>query len=113
MITFAGTVLVFTCIPVFLHFDLSMEKEVPNWIFLYATVIMLLYQATDALDGIHARNTQMFSPLGQLFDAAIDSILHGVMLISLFQALRVGGGLFSQTIFQTLVVSAAVVTRFR
>lgn len=52
----------------------SQEDYFPNWIFLFNTISMLLYQTLDNMDGKHARKTNSSSPLGLLFDHGCDAI---------------------------------------
>lgn len=50
------------------------EEVVPNWIFLYNAIAILLYQTLDNMDGKQARRTQSSSPLGLLFDHGCDAV---------------------------------------
>ncbi|SBS98949.1 ethanolaminephosphotransferase, putative [Plasmodium malariae] len=53
-------------------FDISNKKN--DYIFLYISFFLFMYQTLDALDGKQARRTNTSSPLGQLFDHGCDSI---------------------------------------
>jgi ethanolaminephosphotransferase len=47
------------------------------------------YRLLDALDGKHARNTKMSSPMGELFDHACDSVGTSFLVLIVFKALKV------------------------
>lgn len=51
-----------------------MKGYIPNWIYLYEGISILLYSILDNMDGKQARRTHSSSPLGLLFDHGCDSI---------------------------------------
>eukprot|EP01022_Parablepharisma_sp_SALTPOND_P005277 TRINITY_DN122063_c2_g1_i1.p8 TRINITY_DN122063_c2_g1~~TRINITY_DN122063_c2_g1_i1.p8 ORF type:complete len:105 (+),score=12.54 TRINITY_DN122063_c2_g1_i1:375-689(+) len=104
MITFAGMVLVFLAEAVFLYYDVNFDQDIPSWAFVYMSVTLLLYQALDAFDGIHARNIRMCSPLGQLFDAGIDAPLHGICVAIHLRAVKMGSSFLGFFYFHSLIV---------
>jgi len=52
----------------------SQRAVVPNWVFAFNALAMLLYQTLDNMDGKQARKTLSSSPLGLLFDHGCDAI---------------------------------------
>ncbi len=96
---------IFIAEAVFLYYDLSLAKTVPSWLFIYMTISLLVYQALDAFDGMHARNLRACSPLGQLFDAGIDAPLHGIIIAAHLQSVKAGSGPLTFLYFHSLVVS--------
>ncbi|EGR34051.1 hypothetical protein IMG5_025610 [Ichthyophthirius multifiliis] len=72
MVTFIGFLFIISQYILMMFFDLSMQKELPSWVFLFASISVFIYQTLDALDGKQARRTNPSSPLGQLFDHGCD-----------------------------------------
>jgi len=105
MITFTGMVVVFIAEFVVLYHDLSLASNIPSWVFFYCAGSLLVYQALDAFDGMHARNIKIGSPLGQLFDAGIDAPLHGFLIMMQFEALKNGSSFVAFFYFISLVAS--------
>lgn len=93
MVTFLGTVFVVAAEIVLLCFDMTFAKTIPGWCLAYFGISLFIYQTMDALDGIHARNHKMSSPLGQLFDAGIDAPLHGFLACVHLESLKIGSSL--------------------
>eukprot|EP00559_Dactyliosolen_fragilissimus_P004031 CAMPEP_0184859362 /NCGR_PEP_ID=MMETSP0580-20130426/4371_1 /TAXON_ID=1118495 /ORGANISM="Dactyliosolen fragilissimus" /LENGTH=418 /DNA_ID=CAMNT_0027355961 /DNA_START=64 /DNA_END=1317 /DNA_ORIENTATION=+ len=60
--------------PLYREEDDSKIKIVPEWIFLWNGIAMLIYQTLDNMDGKQARRTGSSSPLGLLFDHGCDAI---------------------------------------
>lgn len=50
------------------------KDSIPNWVFCYHAVALLVYQTLDNMDGKQARRTGSSSPLGLLFDHGCDAI---------------------------------------
>ena len=92
MITLIGALVNFSCLLVILLHDLSYSKDLPSWAYVYIALGILVYQGLDDLDGIHARNLRMSSPLGLLCDHGIDAVLEGVIVISQLETLQAGSG---------------------
>jgi len=72
---------------------MTFAQNIPSWCLFYFAVAFFVYQTMDALDGIHARNHKMSSPLGQLFDAGIDAPLHGFLASVHLESLKIGTSL--------------------
>ena len=58
----------------YLPFDLSMQKQMPPYFYLWTAFCLFAYQTLDAIDGKQARRTGTSSPLGQLFDHGCDAL---------------------------------------
>lgn len=104
MITFIGTVVVIIAEIALLTHDLSLSKDVPGWRLVYYAISIVVYQTMDTLDGIHARNHRMSSPLGQLFDAGIDAPLHGFLETAHLQAIKAGNSMIGYLYLVSLIV---------
>ena len=52
----------------------SVENPVPEWIFLFHALALLIYQTLDNMDGKQARKTGSSSPLGLIFDHGCDAM---------------------------------------
>lgn len=104
MVTFIGTVFVVVAEIILLSLDMTLEKTIPAWCLVYFGISMFIYQTMDALDGIHARNHKMSSPLGQLFDAGIDAPLHGFLASAHLESLKAGTNFLGFLYLFTLAV---------
>jgi len=104
MLTFAGTVVVIIAEIVMLSYDMTLAKTIPGWLIVYIAVSFLVYQILDTLDGIHARNHRMSSPLGQLFDAGIDAPLHGFLKAQHLGILKAGSSMLGFSYLTALIV---------
>ena len=85
-----------------LFYDLTMEKELPPYIYLAFAVIVFLGQTFDAIDGKHARNTGKSSPLGQLMDHGCDAFSNSFICIMVCQTTKFGGTIYT-VLIQSLV----------
>ena len=90
-------------------YDFTLKGTIPSWTFFYSAFAIFAYQTLDSLDGIHARNINASSPLGQLFDHGIDAFAHGVLTMIHLQALSTGSSSFSFVILSTLAVTISYV----
>lgn len=104
MITFTGTVLVVIAEIVLLSYDTSLASTLPSWLLVYISISFIIYQTMDTLDGIHARNHRMSSPLGQLFDAGIDAPLHGFLEMQHLATLKAGTSMLGFAYLTALIV---------
>jgi len=74
-----------------LYYDSTFTKDIPHWVYIFASICQFIYQTLDAVDGKHARTTKASSPLGQLFD-------HGnILVLNLLVNLNKGCDSFSMT----------------
>jgi len=48
--------------------------KIPNWLYIYNGICMIVYYTLDCMDGKQARRTKTSSPVGQLFDHGIDCL---------------------------------------
>ena len=71
-----GIFMVIAFIPYILY--VTPTSPIPLWIHLLTVLCIFLYQTADNLDGKQARRTQSSSPLGELFDHGVDSIMIGI-----------------------------------
>ena len=65
----------------FIALDLTMQKPLPNSLYIWSVVSYFIYQTLDAIDGKQARRTGNSSPLGQLFDHGCDSLQATISLV--------------------------------
>lgn len=111
MITFIGTVVVIIAEVVLLYHDMTLANTIPSWCFIYISISFIIYQTMDTLDGIHARNYRMSSPLGQLFDAGIDAPLHGFLEAQHLEALKAGHSMLGFVYLVSLIVISFLTSR--
>lgn len=88
LVTFIGFIFVISSYAVMLCYDLSVSKELPDWVFAKAAACTFIYQTLDAVDGKQARRTKSSSPLGQLFDHGCDSFSVTFFLLAVAQACK-------------------------
>jgi len=106
-----GMVAAMSGVAVLAYQDLTFNKIIPPWCFVYMAFSAFMYQTFDAVDGLHARALKASSPLGQLFDHGIDALLHGALLCTQMEALKLGSSLLSFFYFQGLFVFLYVYIR--
>jgi ethanolaminephosphotransferase len=84
LITFVGFLFIVVAYLLMLCYDFTFKKEIPSWVFLFASFAIFVYQTLDAMDGKQARRTKSSSALGQLFDHGCDSfvIIFGALMLS-------------------------------
>ncbi|EGR33317.1 hypothetical protein IMG5_056150 [Ichthyophthirius multifiliis] len=99
-VTFIGFAFVVSQYVVMLVYDVTLTRELPSWVFLWAAFCSFIYQTLDAVDGKQARRTGTSSPLGQLFDHGCDSFSVTFFLLGVAQAVK----MHPQYIFYLLVI---------
>jgi len=91
LITLAGGLFCVTATAIAMYLTPTYTEIVPRWAcFVYALCIFL-YQTMDNIDGKQARRTGAGSPLGELFDHGVDSLVMGMFVMIVSTVLRVGG----------------------
>jgi ethanolaminephosphotransferase len=81
MVTLIGVFAQFLGIVLILFYDTSMTQTLPIATHLTFAFLMFCAQTFDAVDGIHARNTNRCSPLGQLMDHGCDAFSNSFFII--------------------------------
>lgn len=56
--------------------NLNRETQIPGWAHIVAAACFFMFQTADACDGKHARRTKMCSPLGDLLDHGVDTLVY-------------------------------------
>lgn len=91
LLTFAGFMLtVFNCVLIaYYDFDFTAanhveQNQIPRWVFLVASVNVLVAYTLDGIDGKQARRTGTSTPLGELFDHGLDSYSSLFIMIYIF-----------------------------
>jgi len=78
--------------------DPSMREPPPIMYHAIGALCLCIYQQLDAMDGKHARNTKQSSPLGQLFDHGVDSMVVVLMNHIMSSCLQLGSRQVSFTL---------------
>jgi len=89
-VTLIGFVFMAASYGTMLFYDSTFTKDIPHWIYIFASVCQFIYQTLDAVDGKHARTTKCSSPLGQLFDHGCDSFSMCFLILTVCQMTRLG-----------------------
>jgi ethanolaminephosphotransferase len=101
LITFIGFVGVLIALSLTIYyFPTNMtdeNKTVPSWVYLCIAVLLFYYQTVDAVDGKHARNTNMQSALGELFDHGLDALQITIQGFIMCNVLQLGTTLWTFT----------------
>jgi len=66
-------------------------EVLPGWACFVCAICIFLYQTMDNIDGKQARRTGAGSPLGELFDHGVDSLVMGMFVMIVSPVLRAGG----------------------
>jgi ethanolaminephosphotransferase len=85
VLTLSGFLLHVTIVLLFAYYDYDysttsndwgMRKEpIPSWVWLYAAVAHFTAHTLDGIDGKQARRTKSSTPVGELFDHGLDSMV--------------------------------------
>ena len=67
------------------------RETVPRWACFVYAVLIFLYQTMDNIDGKQARRTGAGSPLGELLDHGVDSLVMGMFVMVVASVLGGGG----------------------
>ena len=90
LITLAGGVACAVAAGLAMVLSPQYASDVPPWAcFVYALCIFV-YQTMDNIDGKQARRTGSGSPLGELFDHGVDSLVMGMFVMIVGSVLRAG-----------------------
>lgn len=95
MVTLIGVIAQLIAIVFIFLYDVTLSKEVPQWLLWFFIFTIFFGQTTDAIDGKHARNTKRCSPLGQMMDHGCDAFSNSFIIIMASQAYRYSGTLYS------------------
>ncbi|CAL8094587.1 unnamed protein product [Calicophoron daubneyi] len=68
----------------------DLRSQIPALPLVLHVLGVFLYQTLDALDGLHARQTNTCSPLGELFDHGCDAIAMTLLALGFFSAMGLG-----------------------
>ncbi|KAH3764309.1 CDP-alcohol phosphatidyltransferase [Pelomyxa schiedti] len=83
VITLFGGCCVATCVALCAYFSPTMTEKVPAAAIAACAVLIYTYQLADNVDGKQAKRTGAGSPLGELFDHGVDSLVMGMMGVML------------------------------
>jgi phosphatidylglycerophosphate synthase len=109
MVTLIGVLIQTLGIFVILFYDTSLTQQLPTIIYVFFAFLMFCAQTFDAIDGIHARNTDRCSPLGQLMDHGCDAFSNSFFIVMLGQTHQFGCSYYT-VILQSMVQVRIVVT---
>jgi len=84
----------------------NLDTDLPRWAYFMAAFATFAYQTLDAIDGKQARRTGASSPLGEMFDHSIDSIVTLFHAITFLICIRFGAG-WSAYLFIVMTFFAA------
>lgn len=105
LITMIGFMFMLGSYLIMLPYDTTFIQKIPSTVLVFSAFFQFLYQTLDACDGKQARRIGLSSPLGMLMDHGCDSISSTVIMMSLFQSLRLGLNTYTYTMLM-LVNSA-------
>jgi len=91
LITLAGGIFCFTATVLAMDLAPTYIEVVPSWACFAFALLIFLYQTMDNIDGKQARRTGAGSPLGELFDHGVDSLVMGMFVMIVSSVLRAGG----------------------
>lgn len=86
--------IVFACL-LNVYYDYEMLGVAPSFVYYNNALCLFIYMMFDAVDGKQARRTKSGSPLGQLFDHGIDSVVATLSVIMFASAMGLGRSLES------------------
>jgi phosphatidylglycerophosphate synthase len=86
MVTVTSVICQLLGLVVILYYDTTLTYQFSNYFYFFFVTLLFLAQTFDAVDGIHARNTDRCSPLGQLMDHGCDAFSNSFAIIILSQA---------------------------
>ena len=90
MLTFTGTLCLIFAAALNLMFDLTLDEDIPSWVYIVTAICFFVYQTLDAIDGKQARRTGSSSPLGQLFDHGCDAFGTTLLILTACQGMKLG-----------------------
>ncbi|ELQ74865.1 sn-1,2-diacylglycerol ethanolamine- and cholinephosphotransferase [Trachipleistophora hominis] len=95
LITVFGFIFIVFACAVNVYYDYEMVGAAPSFVYYTNAVCLFIYMMFDAVDGKQARRTKTGSPLGQLFDHGIDSLVATLTVIMFTSSLGFGRSLES------------------
>lgn len=90
IITILGGVFILISLIMTLYFDFDCSGKAPSFVYFLNGIFLFLYMLCDAVDGKQARRTSSGSPLGQLFDHMVDSLVASAVPVMLASAMKLG-----------------------
>jgi phosphatidylglycerophosphate synthase len=102
MVTVIGVLVQTLGIFAILLYDTSLTLPLPSIFYIFFAFLMFLAQTFDAIDGLHARDTNRCSPLGQLMDHGCDAFSNSFFIIMLCQTHKFGASYYT-VILQSMV----------
>lgn len=90
VLTVTGSLFILYACLLNIYYDYELLGNAPAFIYYNNAICLLIYMTFDAIDGKQARRTNSSSPLGQLFDHGIDSIVATLSTIMFTSAMGIG-----------------------
>ncbi len=81
LITLTGFLCYISHIVLLFSYSRNFDEYRPNWVFFFAAFTTFIYQTFDAIDGKQARKIKLSTPLGQLFDHGLDTLLSSFVIL--------------------------------
>jgi len=91
LITLAGGIFCVIATVLAMYLAPTYTEVVPQWACFVYVFCLFMYQTMDNIDGKQARRTGAGSPLGELFDHGVDSLVMGMFVMIVSSVLRAGG----------------------
>jgi len=91
LITLAGGIFCAIATALAMYLAPTYSEVIPQWACFVFAICIFLYQTMDNIDGKQARRTGAGSPLGELFDHGVDSLVMGMFVMIVSTILRAGG----------------------
>ncbi|KAI6660363.1 Ethanolaminephosphotransferase 1-like [Oopsacas minuta] len=74
-------------------YDFKNTAGIPSWVWAYSAVAHFTGYNLDGMDGKQARRTKTSTPLGELFDHGLDSIVAFIIPLTAASGLGLGQGI--------------------
>jgi len=103
LITLAGGIFCALATGLAMYLAPTYTETVPRWACFFYAICIFLYQTMDNIDGKQARRTGAGSPLGELFDHGVDSLVMGMFIMIVSSILGAGG--YVTAIFGVVMMS--------
>jgi len=90
LLTLSGAMFILSGLLTMVVYSPDLKQDIPSWCYLFNALCIFLYQSLDAIDGKHARNSGMSSPIGELWDHGFDALIAGALAIEFCMVLKLG-----------------------